>query len=920
MKKFLIFIVLGTLSTLAFANPSTPASSNVGAIVDYQWLLQSPLRAELSTTAERYLAERYGAVKPERSVRSRRPEPDSQRVKALSQLVNDRGQDTENPNLTGQDEPAIAIYGDTLVVGWNDSKGFGAGANSATGYAFSHDGGNSWTDGGELQPPDGHFSLGDPALAVDRHGNFYFASITFYPDGTSYIGMAKSTDGGATFGNYTDASPDVNAANFQDKEFITVDNSGGPCDGTVYATWTEFLATGGNRILMTKSSDGGRTFSWPLQVSPPGQGVQASFPRVGPDGALYVVWRESNTPGIRLSKSSDCGRSFGADGVRNILVGQLNQYAIFSPECGRTTLKGQIRASTFPAMAIDMNSGLVYVTYSSNPPGTDQSDVFLARSEDGGKTWSPAVRVNDDKSQSDQFFPALAVAGDGTVGVSFYDRRNDPNNLKIDVYLAVSTDGGKTFQSNKRLTEVSFSPEEPLALFRGCYMGDYNYMAADDDYFYTVWGDARNEGRTWKLKAAMTHPREGVAVASVGKMIYAIGGNDPMLTESSDTNRVEMYDTSADRWITRASAPTARSGAMAITYGNHIYVLGGTSTDKGDVLNTVERYDVFWNSWEVLKPMPTARAAFGVALVKDTIYVIGGTDCYSSFNCGNPLDKVEAYDIRTGKWTTKASMSVAKTETTATVAREGKIYVIGGYNRQRGGMLNTAEVYDTATDSWESLPNLPSPRPSAAAAVCGKNILVYGGFAPGFTLRAGAVMLELDSKKWKPAPSMKLRRAQFQAVAVESKIYAVGGLDTGVAFQRYGVIEAFDCNTNGFPRPDMDIYFSKDRVHPRGKQSAQPKNADASTTAKITNVSYNNSKGEFVIEGKDISSMTVEVWNLSGKMVFSTSVIDSNVVRFNASDFNGQPLGNGVYLYAVAAHGASGGLARTALQKLILRR
>jgi N-acetylneuraminic acid mutarotase len=913
MKKVFNLMALGMLSALALTSASVPASSsNSGTPGDYRWLLQSPLRSELSATAERYLIERYGDLTRERPERGRRPEPDSQ-------LINDRGQDVENPNLTGQDEPAIAIFGETLVAGWNDSKGFGVGANSVTGYAYSHDGGNSWTDAGELQPPPGHFSLGDPALAVDRQGNFYFASITFYPDGAGYIGIAKSTDGGETFGNYTDASPGVNPANFQDKEFITVDKSGGPCDGTVYVTWTEFLATGGNRIAMTKSNDGGRSFSWPIQVSPPGQGVQASFPRVGPDGALYVVWRESNTPGIRVSKSGDCGRSFGADGVRNVLVGKLNQYATFSPECGRNTLKGQIRASTSPAMSIDMNSGAIYVTYASNPQGPDQSDVFLARSEDGGKTWSSAVRVHDDQSQSDQFFPAVAVAGDGTVGVTFYDRRNDPNNLKIDVYLAVSTDGGKTFQPNKKLTEVSFSPEEPLALFRGCYMGDYNYMEADDTYFYTVWGDGRNEGRTWRLKSRMTHPRDGMAVASLGKMIYAISGNDPMLTESSDTSRVEMYDPAADRWVTRASAPTARSSAMAIAHGNQIYVLGGVSIDQGDVLNAVERYDAFWNSWDVLKPMPTARVGFGIALVKDTIYVMGGSDCYFSFNCGNPLDSVEAYDIRTGKWSTKAPMPVAKSEV-GVVALDGKIYAFGGYNRQRGGLLSSAEVYDTATDTWESLPNLPSPRPSAGAAVCGKNILVYGGFAPGFTLRAGALVFELDSKKWKPAPSMKLAHAQFQAVAVDNKVYALGGLDNATAFQRYGVIEAFDCANNGFPRPDMDIYFSKERVHAQSKQVEKPKNTNASAKTQITSVSYNNYKNEFSIEGKEIVSVSIEAWSLSGKIVFSTSVIGSHVVRFSTSDFNGRPLANGVYLYTVTAHGANGGLARTGLQKLILRR
>ncbi|MBI3659855.1 hypothetical protein HY230_05215 [Candidatus Acetothermia bacterium] len=918
MKRLLALMALSAMSTLAFGQLERSLSVDAG---DYRWLLQSPMRAELSSIAERYLTERYGDQlnKPGED-RDRKPDPDfAHRVKALSQIVNDRGQDEDNPNLTGQEETTIAIYGDTIVVGWNDAKGFGAGANSVTGYAFSHDGGKTWTDAGELQPPPGHFSLGDPALAVDRHGSFYFASISFYPDGVGYIGVAKSTDGGETFSQYTDASPGVDPNNFQDKEFITVDNSGGLCDGTVYASWTEFLATGGNRILVTSSHDGGRTFSQPIQISP--SGVQGSFPRVGPNGELYVIWREGNTPGIRVSKSTDCGRSFGADGVKNSLVEKTVSYATFSPECGRITLNGNIRASTSPAVSIDQRNGTIYVTYPSNPPGPDQSDVFLVKSEDGGKTWSNPVRVNDDHNNSDQFFPTVAVAGDGTVGVAFYDRRNDPANIKMDVYLAISTDGGKTFAPNKRLTEVSFSPAEPLSLFRGCYMGDYIYMDADDENFYTTWGDGRNEGRTWKLRAAMGYPRNGAAVASVGKLVFAVGGTDTFATETSDTNRNEMYDSVSDHWITRASAPTARSGAMAVSNGNFVYVLGGSSTDRGEVLDTVERYNVFLDSWETLPPMPTARTSFGVAVVNNVIYAIGGTDCFSSFNCGNALDKVEAYDIRKGKWTTKAALPTPRTEVQGTAVLNGKIYVAGGYNRLRGRMLRTVEVYDPATDSWDSVADLPSPRASAAAIACGKNLLVYGGYTAQFDFRRNAAILDLEANKWKPAPSMKLARAEFQGVSVGNTIYAIGGMDIANAFQRNGDIEAFDCGNTpvGYARPDMDIFFSKDKVHPANTKDTLPKDAHAHDVLKIENVGY-SAAGEFVIEGQGLSAVTVDIWSLSGQFVFSSSVINSKVVKFNGLGSNGQQLANGVYLYAVSAHGMDGGFARTKLQKFILRR
>jgi hypothetical protein len=82
------------------------------------------------------------------------------------------------------------------------------------------------------------------------------------------------------------------------------------------------------------------------------------------------------------------------------------------------------------------------------------------------------------------------------VGVRFYDRRNDPGtNLNIDVYLAISTNHGKTFHANQRITTASFPPAvnfDPAIAFN--YMGDYNQMVASGEKFYLAWGDNRRHG------------------------------------------------------------------------------------------------------------------------------------------------------------------------------------------------------------------------------------------------------------------------------------------------------------------------------------------------------------------------------------------------------------------------------------------
>jgi hypothetical protein len=156
-------------------------------------------------------------------------------------------------------------------------------------------------------------------------------------------------------------------------------------------------------------------------------------------------------------------------------------------------------------MDVDRKSGDVYIAFAADPGRQhrgDNSDVFVVRSTDGGASWSEpvnvvkgrAVKVNRDDTTNDNFMPVLNVGPDGQVSVFFYDRRHDSRNLKIDVYRAVSTDGGRSWV-NQRVTAESFDvpPLNPNfdPLVKSCYMGDYNDGTVDGDGFYLTWGDNR---------------------------------------------------------------------------------------------------------------------------------------------------------------------------------------------------------------------------------------------------------------------------------------------------------------------------------------------------------------------------------------------------------------------------------------------
>ena len=93
----------------------------------------------------------------------------------------------------------------------------------------------------------------------------------------------------------------------------------------------------------------------------------------------------------------------------------------------------------------------------------------------------------------DQFYNWLvADAVTGAVGLSWYDTRNDPNNVKTDVYATSSSDGGVTFAADTRVTTVESdeSAANPCAQAHDQY-GDYEGIAALGGSIHPVWTDAR---------------------------------------------------------------------------------------------------------------------------------------------------------------------------------------------------------------------------------------------------------------------------------------------------------------------------------------------------------------------------------------------------------------------------------------------
>ncbi len=431
---------------------------------------------------------------------------------------------------------------------------------SISGYGYSTDGGKTWIDGGLLTASPGTLLNGDPVLAAGPGGVFYYATlVTPIGDGARLqIGVAKSGDGGRTWSLPVVAS--TNPAMEQDKPWLAVDTTSSPHRGTLYLTWTEFSSDDVNAVLFARSTDGGQTFSEPIKLSvpvkPPGHTEEEELPgvgaqvAVGPDGEVYVGWVRTQfnlAREIWITRSFDGGATFepptyvGTAGV----VGHWNNpvpgtvplppvvgcRTLGSPDATpRMVINGEMRMGNWLSMAVDTSGssdppsphfnpyrGNVYLSVAhdpdpaTQPPYGDESDIAFLHSEDGGATWSnlkadeivPHIKsptappLNDDGSPTDQLHPQVAVDSEGRVAITWYDRRvSDPVNWEMEMYGAVSTDGGETFGSNFPISDDSFPPprtQPNVSGFSGCYgMGEYNGMVGTDDGFVLAWGDTRD--------------------------------------------------------------------------------------------------------------------------------------------------------------------------------------------------------------------------------------------------------------------------------------------------------------------------------------------------------------------------------------------------------------------------------------------
>ncbi len=403
--------------------------------------------------------------------------------------------------LFGRSETTVAASADGLqvVAGWNDAQGFcgppfGVACTPQTpsglsGYAFSTNGGITWTDGGAPPVISNIFTRGDPWL--DRGGAnnniFFYANLAVHATTGADLGVSVHR-GHFTGSNFTwddvhvfnapgaqnscaiFGFPGTAACDFYDKEALAADKQGG---NSAYVSLTNFIARCGfaqfgfGQIEVWRTHDGGNSWQGPVIVSPdvtfitnpsnPNCGFtgvlqQSSAPAIGPNGEVYVAWQFGPTfnPGtstgaeIRVARSLNGGLSFNSPGVTVASINSMRENTPVGYNRNRINDHPRIDVATSGP-----HRGRVYVTYASAVAAVTaaptspcpapltgsckgqrltSSQVFVKFSDDQGLTWSAPIPVAPAPPSTGvkRWWPVVTVEPGGNVDVVYYESLEQP--------------------------------------------------------------------------------------------------------------------------------------------------------------------------------------------------------------------------------------------------------------------------------------------------------------------------------------------------------------------------------------------------------------------------------------------------------------------------------------------------------------
>jgi hypothetical protein len=374
-----------------------------------------------------------------------------------------------------------------LIAAWQQDR-WNNGAARGIGMAFSNDAGLTWSQsalpfslcsGGSFE------RASDPWVTIGPTGVAYQMALTvtgaaFGAGSRNAMLVSRSTDGGASWSAPQTLIQDT-APFFNDKNSITAD----PTDPRfVYAAWDRLRQNSGGPAYLARSVDGGLSFLPAIPVFDPGPTSQVIGAEVvvASDGTvLYFFTRIDALPNNGNATSLNVLRStdHGATWSEPIRIADMLAIGARDPETG-----AGIRDGSLLAHAAAGPRSVVATFQDARFSGGVRDGIAFVRSMDFGRTWSTPARINGEPLSA-AFTPQPVVTTDDGIAVAYFDLRSntsDPTTLPTNYWLASSKDG--EVWSEASIAGPFNLQTAPVA--GGLFIGDYMGLAAAQNTVHSL--------------------------------------------------------------------------------------------------------------------------------------------------------------------------------------------------------------------------------------------------------------------------------------------------------------------------------------------------------------------------------------------------------------------------------------------------
>ena len=360
-------------------------------------------------------------------------------------------------------------------------------------------------------PPGFTQGNGDGDIDFDSQGRLFGSWLVTAGPGARRVAIVQANPMTGAFIGLPSVIPSTAGQLNDDKPFIVADaNPASPFVNNLYVVWDRFNVTPGQwEIFFARSTDQGQTWSTPLQLSHffgpnniPGDGDDEGLcwpADVGtaPNGDVYIAYHSqrdmtaqtlevnglrTNPDGVSgktiLRRSTDGGLTFGP--VIEVFPSGTSDVTFNTQDAlNGGTIPGTqfltVGSATAYVLTDPVRPGNVYVITNDDPDNThasgDDADIVMARSTDGGTTWTRST-ISSGPSNSFQLFPYTAIDRFGNLVLAWVDNRRGLTNASgrylLDFMATYSTDGGVTWAPEFRLSDIGFDPDPgPIIRFAG---------------------------------------------------------------------------------------------------------------------------------------------------------------------------------------------------------------------------------------------------------------------------------------------------------------------------------------------------------------------------------------------------------------------------------------------------------------------